>query len=836
MDLYFYQYNNYYNRIVKKLDSLSEYQTYQLGNPLLNVSFNPADDVNATQVVNRDKAEIGDYLICALGNEIVSRWFIIEANRERTGQYTLVLRRDVFADNLEEIKNAPAFIEKATLDNTDPMIFNKEDMTFNQIKTSETPLQDETKSAWVVGYIPKDSFKENTTVNADVVLEHSADITVDNLTNWAYYKYSNLSSNQEEFKYGVDFKYSAWARSTVTPVPTNPTYNKSYYGRGTDENGNDLGWTTLYIDSSLGVVAKEGVGPDGFGITSADNVNTSGLRVVGTQNGHTYAANRPKTNSNWDWTANWKTNINTINSTARLYFSLAAPSEVPSFLSLNSKIIYESSSGLYYRIVLDGYSSSKKENITAGNLFNVLKNNLVTSPSGGLTHALVGTAGSGDWKDIQLYLDNLDNIGGNNFIAKFTAYNYKIRLEQIFVGAKTTINNERYHLEDQPYDMFCIPYSDSLKIYKNGTQILTANKSIAVNIATQIGAQVGSGNVYDVQLLPYCPVRYMIKSDGTFDIGTAKVHYIVNGNNQNIGVICWANTSSFTLDIPYTISVENNKIQGQTDMYRICSPNYNGQFEFNAAMNGGVTRFNVDCSYMPYNPYIHINPDFGNLYGQDFNDARGLICGGDFSLPQTSTAWGNYQQNNKNYQAIFDRDIKSMEVNNSVQREREIWSAVSGTVAGAGSGALAGSMFGPIGAGVGALLGGAASAAAGVRDVQLNDKLRNEAIDYKKDQFGYQLGNIKAMPTSISKTSPFTYNNKIFPILEYYTCTDREKQALKDKIKYNGMTVMRIGKISDYIQSEPSYIKGKIIRLEGLTEDFHYINAIADEFNKGVFI
>ena len=159
MDLYFYQYNNYYNRIVKKLDSLSEYQTYQLGNPLLNVSFNPADDVNATQVVNRDKADIGDYLICALGNEIVSRWFIIEANRERTGQYTLVLRRDVFADNLEEIKNAPAFIEKATLANTDPMIFNKEDMTFNQIKTSETPLQDETKSAWVVGYIPKDSFK-----------------------------------------------------------------------------------------------------------------------------------------------------------------------------------------------------------------------------------------------------------------------------------------------------------------------------------------------------------------------------------------------------------------------------------------------------------------------------------------------------------------------------------------------------------------------------------------------------------------------------------------------------------------------------------------------------
>ena len=47
-------------------------------------------------------------------------------------------------------------------------------------------------------------------------------------------------------------------------------------------------------------------------------------------------------------------------------------------------------------------------------------------------------------------------------------------------------------------------------------------------------------------------------------------------------------------------------------------------------------------------------------------------------------------------------------------------------------------------------------------------------------------------------------------MLEYYTCTEIEKQALRDKIKYNGMTVGTIGKIEDFTDStvEEIYIKG----------------------------
>ena len=118
----------------------------------------------------------------------------------------------------------------------------------------------------------------------------------------------------------------------------------------------------------------------------------------------------------------------------------------------------------------------------------------------------------------------------------------------------------------------------------------------------------------------------------------------------------------------------------------------------------------------------------------------------------------------------------------------------------------------------------------------MNEQLRTEAINYTKDMFNYQIGNIKALPDTLAKLTAMVANNFIYPVIEYYTCTDTERQALRDKIKYNGMTVNRIGKISQFIQPKPSYIKGSLIRLENITDDFHMIKAISDELYKGVFI
>ena len=50
------------------------------------------------------------------------------------------------------------------------------------------------------------------------------------------------------------------------------------------------------------------------------------------------------------------------------------------------------------------------------------------------------------------------------------------------------------------------------------------------------------------------------------------------------------------------------------------------------------------------------------------------------------------------------------------------------------------------------------------------------------------------------------------------------------------MSVGVIDKIANYLQPDYSYIKGKIIRIEYASDDYHNVETIAEELNKGVFI
>lgn len=784
-------YNNYYNRIVKKESTLAGYllDAYLLDS-FDGVNFVDNDGVNTTYVCNTDTNP--DYIVVANGDVITSRWYVIEKSILRNGQYRFTLRRDVIVDAYESTVSAPCFIEKATLQKNDPLIFNGEDMTVNQIKTSEFALKDETGCAWVVGYIPKDSFngdEASRTVKGDVILDGgaTADITVENLTDWDYNQYAT----------GTKFK-GALSGNTLYAVFANNTMASpsAPWGAGIYQDNSKPSYYSNNDGRIPGLPVQSGtffLEPDG-------------IATLGT------------VSSNWRNEV-WKGTTG-LQGELKKAVGTAYPYEEINFQNLNGKIIYESDSGLYRRIVV--HPTQKNNNILTitsdyPNLYYLMSSNCNRT---GTKWKMTGSPGLG------------------SFMAQYSYIEYTITYEQIFSNASVIISTpeNRYHLEDQPYDMFCIPYSDTLVIHKNATPYCVANKSIAVNMATQIAAATGSANVYDVQLLPYCPVRYCILDDGTFDIKSAKHDIIKDSNGATLGVILWATTSAFTIDIQHEIVVTDPKIESQTDVYRLTSPNFNGQFEFNAAKNGGVESFNIDCNYKPFNPYIHVNPNFKLLYGQDFNDARGLICGGDFSLPQLSNAWANYQLNNKNYQAIFDRQIQNMEVNNKVQRQKEIISAAIGTAQGGMMGAASGMQYGPGAAIAGGVGGTLASLGGGIADVYFNEQLRNEALDYTKDMYGYNLGNIQALPTSLTKTSAFTYNNKIFPILEYYTCTDQEKQALRDKIKYNGMTVMRIGTIAEFIpNAEKQYIKGRIIRLEGIEEDYHFLKAISEEIFKGAF-
>ena len=291
-------------------------------------------------------------------------------------------------------------------------------------------------------------------------------------------------------------------------------------------------------------------------------------------------------------------------------------------------------------------------------------------------------------------------------------------------------------------------------------------------------------------------------------------------------------------------NAEDTKIKNECDFQRIVSPNYNGMFQFKKSrLVDGVHYINIDCTYKPYVPYIKLNPDFSGLYGQDWNDSTGLICGGDFSIPMMNDAFTNYELANRNYQAIFSRQIENLDVNQLIAKEQQDFKIAMGTLTGGMAGATAGAsagkkIGGPWGAVGGAIAGAAMGTATGIisgaYEKQWLERAQGEARDFAIDNFNYQLGNIQALPQTMTKSSPLSFNNKIWPLLEEFSCTDAEKEVLRDKLKYDGMTIMAIGKLQDYAV-DGGYLKGKLIRLEGLKDDSHVADAIYQEVDKGFY-
>ena len=164
---------------------------------------------------------------------------------------------------------------------------------------------------------------------------------------------------------------------------------------------------------------------------------------------------------------------------------------------------------------------------------------------------------------------------------------------------------------------------------------------------------------------------------------------------------------------------------------------------------------------------------------------------------------------------MFDRQIKNMDVQNDVNRQGALAQAIVAPITGAAAGATVGAKVGKSGYGAvaGAAIGAIGGGVTAGIDYANTVKMMEENRQYAIDMYGYNLQNIQAIPTSLTKTSALTYNTRVWPFVEYYTCTEKEREALKDKIKYNGMTVMKVGKLNEYSLGEGNFYKGQLIRL-----------------------
>ena len=960
MQLLLLHYNNYFNRIIKKKDTVADYKAADTNyKEVSNINFNPGDGLNTSIVLGLGQTgsifgtDEFDYLVAYETvdniNKIDSRWFILEQDRKRGGQYELTLKRDVIADNYIAVVNSPIFLEKGFInDVNDPLLYNSESMNVNQIKQLEIPLKDETKSGWVVGYIPSDAFPKQEPaydrVEKTVTIPMAANITVNGLTNWNYWNYCSNNSN---YKFMADTngkrKVTVKIKGHKTMPEASLVNNIFEAGEYTFYvNSNDTGAYTQkyrYSKSTWGPIE-----PANYPQEYKDYTPVSVESLLAT-NICNDIFNSVRNN------ATFNSNLNTVLS------SSISIGDTSALRALQDKILLDSSTNTYYRI----------------NIITNYEENPITITSG-------MNAGQAALNALNSARTNKYSLSGNytTFTASNASTSYAIQLNQVGVSLYVDLNSDRAHLNDSPYDMFCIPFSDTLKL-KSGSTTFTCSKNVALSMATEIAKDLGSGTVYDVQLLPYCPNRTLVvnSSSPSYVLDLARVKYDLikeSSTNKPKSAVIWCTESTFqvpitvdaqinefipTSDAPgmiqtgtyyammnehihsytarmsikatdmlvykvdrYTnriISIDNlfnnieittddflnifedgsegqpeihidlhdyyfddyyfvfkilkgiswmesqntdefakqlritkeynilqpgddaltRKLANECDVLRLVSQNYSAIFEFSAAKSGGVDGFLADCTYKPWSPYIHILPKLKGLYGENFvaiDDARGLICGGDMSLPQLSNAWANYQLQNKNFNNVFVRQIDHMDVQNDINKQGAIAQLIASPIIGGASGAAAGAQIGgvngmAIGTGIGAV-GGAITSALDFRN---NLKMMEENKKFATDMYTYNLQNIQAIPTSLTKTSALTYNTRVWPFIEYYTCTDTERNALKDKMKYNGMTIMKIGKLTDYLLGEDKFYKGQLIRLN-INVDSHMAYEIYNELNKGVYL
>lgn len=787
--LYFLQYNNYYDRVSKVEDSLSEYMDYVIFT-LDNVNFVPNDGVDTTvpNIPLNVESLPADYLLVVESGKIKSRWFIMDATRQLSGVWNFTLHRDVIADYRDEVIQMPCFVEKGIIDEQDNTIFNNEGMTYNQIKQSEQLIKDKSDCQWIVGYYARKTGEDYTNLTGT-----SSDYNVQGVIS-----FDNIQT---------DYQYWKYQTQDYIGNPTKLLFNTLV--KGTYQGSRRVWNYDFYKETNWARAMTQSVAVDSYYNYTNESMLDTALQKIAVQDGQ----------------------IGTL-------LGYHTATETEGFFSQVGRVLYDSTSKKYYKVT--GYTITSTTQITG------------TAGTTGTLHDLLNQC------FIDAGMTRQSSALNPSFPYTMDVLSYRLTISEVLPKGAYSYNipTTRNHTTDAPYDIFAIPYGRFN--FTGNSATVTTTKEIGMSVATSIASTYGSTFLYDLQLLPYCPFEV----DSTFYTTTDELSYsyIKDSTGLNKGVIFnVSSVSRQTFTVPLSIPVTDVKVDNETKFCRLVSPDFSSIYEFSPAKNRGVDYIKIDMTLKPFQPYIHLAPNFKGLNGADFDDARGLICGGSFSLPIVTDQWRTYQLQNINYEKMFNRQIQNMEVNNSVQREQEMWQMLSGTLQGGAAGAVVGNTFGGVGAMIGGGVGTALSLAGGLRDLTLSEQLRQETMSYTKDMHNLQMQNIKALPNSLSKVDAFNQQNKCFPFVEIYDCTNEEKLNLCNKIKYTGMTVNRIGKLIDYVKSwsYPSqaggddkwvivyhpYIKGQLILSSGIDyvadwnirEDNHFIATLAQEISKGVY-
>ena len=807
-------YASYFDRKIRKMSTVSEYFSGRSFWRACRVNFQLNDGITSSVVFNIDNEtskEIDEngvpnyLLVCSLINEIESRWFITECKYIRENQYELSLRRDVIADYLDDVLLAPCLVERGPLPESSPYLLSQEEMALNQIKRRELLLKDETGSAWIVGYVSSD-----TTDDSEIVADTPESRTA------AYPNVSTLGidwTDDADLSKGGSF---SGCYQDVDYVTVERVADK-------EAEGLNVSYKFFFLHSN-------GTTEELWGITLLTRRWT--VQHLITDYHQTVWSKAAQDTSSWS--SRVSSSRSSLDDDFAAKHGVGTLSDYQKVMAANGQIFYDSVNQKYYRLTVTQAETSQIDDLCEENELPALRTRLMS-----LSIAQAESYGAdGSYNEE-------GSVAAHAKISTLT-----ISAEEVYVAGqiKTTMTATRRKLSDAPYDMFCLKFNEQ-------------NLALAYKIATAPPASGKVKKIYDLQILPYCPRRDAMKaadiSSLTEDVDYQKIYLSVEDGQGNttdtlIGYLFWCVQSSFSFDVPVPVQFGNVnmmeilsrtgqrvmdlKLSQLCDLFRLSSPNYSAAFDFSLAKNGGsVSSFRVDFTYRPVMPYIHVCPMFSGLYGSYNNDARGLICGGDYSIDMVSDPWTEYMSNNKNYENIFNTNIKRMDAIREYDRGAL---ALSGTLSTAAA-AIAGAAKGGV---AGAAIGFGAAAARAIGQGVISEGKYQAERKAAIDTFRYELGNVQAAPNSLTKVSAYNVNNKYFPLVEWYSCTDQEVSAIVEYFRLYNFRVGAMSTLKEILDSGRTksweFVKGKIVLFQedARSEDNHFLEEVYAEIDRGVFI
>lgn len=849
------RFNNYYNKLKMHPRTAAQYRAagyvlYTEGDNEYGLNFWPNDGVNTAHVFNCDAedAEAADYAVVVdfTTDAVISRWFVMEAVKNLRGQYNITLHRDVIADNWEAVMTAPAMLQRGPiLDKYDTLIFNDEGNRYNRIKRSETPLKDALGTPWIVGYMTKPT-TENPDQDPYYTVRYKPSFTGEDQTTITLTPAEwQLINHLQSGNYGV----CTGARIGAQVEVLNHTNENGYfimsdtsaqYRYATAISGLErVTWIkTVYSGYQGGPKGAEGIINDLW--RTWRNANLSRWNTV-------YSALVSVAPYNLIEESEYQALYNKVNGKTCIYNGV----QYVINMNLTSQIT---------RI----YATS--QNVDANNL-------IVDFMNYCFSHGI----------------NNISSIKSALGSGNPTEYDKtKVDVQMVIIGGgdiSVNIHKDHDQLDDAPWSMFAIPIYPIQAKWHGSTNpespeynlYMTTATLSAYSMARALTERWGGTFLKDLQIVPWCPMPEVIVEDevthtayldltllhrssygDTLDENAyrwSKIEELYEINPERwkaVNVMLWCDKCSGdvqlkgpSIDLPAGKTPEEYKVIIETHIARLVSPNQNGTFEFRPGVNYGV---NADdwigrWTYKPFAPFIQVSPRWKaeGLYGGIWKDTRGLICQGDFSMPQTSSAWETYMVNNKNYQAAFDRAIDHLEFTQTQERiQQEIGMATGafqgGMRAGA-AGAAAAAGAGPVGAAVGAAVGTGLSFAGGLVDYSMMKDRQREAQSYQRDLYRMNLENIQAQPANINKVGAMDYSFRMWPVLEQYTATEEEERSLVEQLAETGFRLGKIGKIQDrMVPGRTLFVQANIIRLPGLAGDYHVATEIAAEAARGMFM